>query len=278
MWSDRDMTIILAAIDNSPSCSAVVAHAKLLAAKVGGQVCAVHVDESAAPDVELPSWKAAGLYVVEGEPVEQLLEIASDPTVAAVVMGRDGVPGASTLGHVCRALASRLSKPLLVVPPHGSTTPTLARILIPLEGTSETTRPIGACLRALVPDGPLETIILHVFTAEDLPPFADHEPYESEAWVQEFLTRFAPTSDLHRRMAMRVGRSEDIGKIADEVRADVVAVAWSQDLAEGHARVIWALLEHPTRPVLLMPVDYPGGGDAGVTGPGVRRRTLAGIG
>jgi len=254
--------IILAAIDNSPSCSAVLAHAALCAAEIDGQVCAVCVNASAATDVELPSWKGAGLYVVEGNPVERLLGIARNPAVTAVVIGRGGAPGTSAPGDVCRALASGLAKPLLVVPPEGSTTPAFERILIPLEGTVETTTPIAAFLRALAPGRTRETILLHVFTAENLPPFADHEPHESNAWVQEFLTVFAPPADHRRhRMTMRVGRLEDVGRVADEVHADVVAVAWSQDLAEGRARVISALLAHSTRPVLLVPMDYRGGDD-----------------
>ncbi|HYL51722.1 MAG TPA: universal stress protein [Acidimicrobiia bacterium] len=253
--------IILAAIDNSPSCSSVLAHAALCAAEVDGQVCAVYVNASAAPDLELPSWKGAGVYVVDGNPVERLLRIASHPAVTAVVIGRGGAPGASAPGDVCRALASRLAKPLLIVPPEVSRTPAFTRVLIPLEGTVETTTPIAAFLRALAPGHGRETILLHVFTPENLPPFADHEPHESNAWVQEFLTRFAPPADHRRRMTMRVGRLEDVGRVADEVHADVIAVAWSQDLAEGRARVISALLEHSTRPVLLVPMDYRGGAD-----------------
>ena len=260
-WSSWGMNkVILAAIDNSPASPTVVAHAELLAATLDAHVCALHVSETGtAADVELPSWKGAGLYVVQGEPGERLLEVANHPAVLAVVIGCNNLPGACTFGHVCRALAARLAKPLLVVPPAGSPTPTFERMLIPLEGTGETTRPIAALLDDFAPEGaPLEAILLHVFTTDNMPPFADHEPHETDAWVQEFLTRFAPTSDPHRRIVMRVGRREDVSRIADEVCADVVVVSWAQYFAEGHARVIWALLEHPTRPVLLVPGDYRG--------------------
>jgi hypothetical protein len=47
--------------------------------------------------------------------------------------------------------------------------------------------------------------------------------------------------------------ADDIVVVANETAADLIVLAWSQDLTPGHARVISETLAHTDIPVLLLP-------------------------
>jgi hypothetical protein len=122
---------------------------------------------------------------------------------------------------------------------------------VPLEGSSQTTKPVSALLEQFVEPQP-ELLMLHVFDEEDMPPFANHEPHETDAWVYEFRQEYAPTR-ANGQVVMRVGRSDQVvGAVAAEFGTDVIVLSWSQDLSGGRARVVKAALGH--FPTLLVPV------------------------
>jgi nucleotide-binding universal stress UspA family protein len=49
--------------------------------------------------------------------------------------------------------------------------------------------------------------------------------------------------------------ADDVVAVARETHADLIVLAWSQDLAPGRARVVSETLAHSDVPVLLLPVD-----------------------
>jgi nucleotide-binding universal stress UspA family protein len=50
--------------------------------------------------------------------------------------------------------------------------------------------------------------------------------------------------------------ADDIVAVARETTADLIVLAWSQNLGPGRARVVSETLAHTTIPVLLLPVLF----------------------
>ena len=124
--------------------------------------------------------------------MREIVRAAHDPDVGLVVVGAHDLPDSAGPGHVARGIAMRLRGPLLVVPAKAVVPARLERLLVPLEGTEATTAPIRALLERF-PFGPeTELVTLHVFTQDDMPPFANHAPHEADAWVHEFRDRYVP--------------------------------------------------------------------------------------
>jgi nucleotide-binding universal stress UspA family protein len=125
---------------------------------------------------------------------------------------------------------------------------------VPLEGSSESSRALEDRIR-LAQRRRLEILVLHVHSPATVPAFADHEPHATRAWDQEFLTRHIATPHEHVRLLRRVAvPGDDIVAVARETTADLIVLAWSQNLGPGRARVVSETLAHTTIPVLLLPV------------------------
>ena len=148
--------LILAAVTGSPACSPILGFASLFASTFGTHACALHVaerhDSNAVGDLVFR--QRLGLQIVDGDPVREIVSAAHHPQVSLVVIGARDLPHSTELGHVTREIAVRLRRPLLVVPMDATVPASLARLLIPLEGTEATTAPI----RALVEHLPLSLI------------------------------------------------------------------------------------------------------------------------
>ena len=72
-----------------------------------------------------------------------------------------------------------------------------------------------------------------------MPAFADHEPHATAAWEREFLSRHIAVQHDHVSLQRRLGvPGEDIVAVARENAADLIVLAWSQDLSPGRARVV----------------------------------------
>ena len=216
----------------------------------------MHVREdgiSAAPDLA----RAAGIELqeVSGSPVEEIVAAARDPEIAALVLGARGVHGGpQPAGHTALEIITRVRKPIAVVPPRHPPE-RITRILVPLEGTSESSQALDDALQLAHHHG-LEIVVLHVFSPATVPAFANHEPHAAIAWEQEFLARY--TAIPHDRITLlrRLGvPADDIVAAADETSADLIVLAWSQNLAPGHGHVISEALAHTDIPVLLLPVQ-----------------------
>jgi hypothetical protein len=68
----------------------------------------------------------------------------------------------------------------------------LARILVPLEGSRESSHALDETVQ-LAHRRQLEILVLHVHSPATVPAFSDHEPHATRAWEQEFLTRYIAT-------------------------------------------------------------------------------------
>ena len=134
------MSTVLAAIDNSLACRSVLATARALASVLAADVEALHVpvdgDRTARGAADAAH---VTLRTVEGPVIESLIEAGESDAIVAVVIGSRRLPNdRRPLGATALAVATRLSKPVVVVPPHAQPLETIRRVLVPLEGTRST--------------------------------------------------------------------------------------------------------------------------------------------
>jgi nucleotide-binding universal stress UspA family protein len=250
------MKKIVAAVDNSLAAKPVLASAAALAKLLDAEIEPVHVRvdgdrvaRNAAEDAGLP------LTTVVGPVVERLLELGRAHDVAGVVVGARGTPGSRRpLGSTALAVATALAKPVIVVPPDARPASAFRRVLVPIEGGLWTSLTPDAIVEVAAGAG-LDVIVLHVLEDHLLPSFTDQPQHERPAWAHEFLRRYCPWGIETLGLETRVGRSEDVvPAVAVETEADLIALAWSQELAEGRAPVVRAALSRTRTPVMLVRV------------------------
>jgi nucleotide-binding universal stress UspA family protein len=250
------MTTLLAALDSDASAQPVLSTAVALATLFEASVVALHVRENgASTPEELTGAAGVELRETAGFPIEQIVSTAQDANVTALVLGARGMHGGpQPAGHTALEVITRVRKPVVVVPPHARPPERLARILVPLEGTSESARALDDTIR-LAHRHRVEVLVLHIHSPATVPAFSDHDPHAARAWEREFLSRFISTPHGHVRLLRRLGvPADDVVAVAHETAADLIALAWSQDLSRGHARVVSETLAHSDIPVLLLPV------------------------
>ncbi|HEU5083969.1 MAG TPA: universal stress protein [Acidimicrobiales bacterium] len=250
------MTVILAAVDDSDVAPSVLATAGALTELLHGRLRALHVREPGTPFARATTAEAGvALEEVDGEPVDALVDAVSDPEVGFVVVGARGSPeGPRPCGHVALAVAQGADKPVLVVPPNGAREPTapIRRVVVPLEGTPESSGAVTEALR-LLSDAGVALTVVHVFDADTVPRFWDRSGYAEESFAAEFAARWCEGADVPVRLR-RGPASTAVLDVADAEEADVIALGWSQDLSPGRARVVHAVLDRACIPVLLVPV------------------------
>jgi hypothetical protein len=249
--------VVLAALSGSATRVPVLGFSKLLARMFDATPRALHVSESlgSAAVSELVLEERGDPRSVEGDPVTQIVRAANGPSVKAVVVGSHRAPSGRGPGFITRQLATRLRQPLLVVPPTASVPASLQRVLFPLEGSAATTAPIRALLEELVFDPETGLVVMHSYTSEDAPRFADHEPYDTEERVRAFAPHLP--AGFAGGVVFRAGPPERT--VPEEVATQegtVTVVTWSQVLAPGRAPLVTRLLSDLTGPILLVPAHY----------------------
>jgi nucleotide-binding universal stress UspA family protein len=260
------MTRVIAAIDGSAASRPVLDAASALAGMFEARVESVHVREgdgrmaraiAEAADVEYRE--------VDGPVVKALIEEAAPEDVVGLALGARAMPGGRRpAGHTALDVIVTIDKPVAIVPPDARVPAAFARVLVPLDDSSESSDAVAELIR-LACRGDLDVLILHVLDAASVPLFEDQPQYEMEAWIQEFLARHCPTRTA--RAEVRVGvPGQEIMTAALEAGSDLIALGWSQHLGPRRAAVVTEVLEHAKVPVLLIPtsiVGSPPGGDVG---------------
>jgi nucleotide-binding universal stress UspA family protein len=262
------MTRVIAALDNSLAAAPVVQTGVALANLLGAEPEALHVAVNGQSVAALAANTGGVPLRTERGPVaDVLIRAANEPDVVALVVGARSTPaGRRPAGNTALAVATSLDKPVVVVPPDGRTGP-LRRVLVPLEA-AETPSLAPRTIVALAQGTELEVLVLHVHDEESLPAFTDQPQHETAAWAREFLRRYCPWGIGTVGLETRVGRAEElVPRVAEETDADIVALAWAQELAPDRAAVVASVLGRGRVPVMLFPVR--------VTAPGGRRLALA---
>jgi hypothetical protein len=255
------MTIVLAALDASLAARAVLETARGIAELMGGAVEAVHVGRHPAETLTtLAAHHDVPLRLLPPPTETSLLGAVAAPDVVAAVVGARATPGGRRpTGHTALAVLQRTHKATVVVPPDavGVAPRPFRRLLLPLEGSEESSRPVvdGLC-PLIVTD--VELVVLHVFTPETAPAFLNHPARDLELLGDEFLARHCPRG---ARIEWATGPvSERVAEAYRHNDADLVVLSWSQDASVGHAKVVRDVLTASTIPVLLLPVaaGHPG--------------------
>ena len=250
------MTTVLAALDSNATARPVLSTAVAVAFVFDATVIALHVRENGTSGAEeLAGAAGVELRELSGPPVDQIVAAAQDADVAALVLGARGTDGGpQPTGHTAVDVITRVPKPVIVVPPNAQPLKQLERILVPLEGTSESSLALEDTIK-LAHHNELEILVLHVHSVDTVPAFANHDPHATRAWEREFLSRYLSTPHDHITLLRRLGVPADqIVAVAHETAADLIVLAWSQNLNPGRARVVHEALAHTNIPVLLLPV------------------------
>lgn len=251
------MGTILAVLDAGPAALPVLEVASGVGELMAADVEAVHVhDGTAETPRRLAERAGIPLRVLDGPVEEVLLDAIGEPDVVAAVLGARGLPGGRRpVGKTALALLQRAGKPLVVVPPEpaGAGPRHLERLLVPLEGTEQSSRPVLDCLCPLIAARGVELIVLHVFASGATLPVLDRPVRDSTIWTDEFLSRFCPSA---ARMEFRAGAvGELVSEVGREESVDLVVLSWSQDATADHAKVVRDVLGRSTVPVLLLPTS-----------------------
>jgi nucleotide-binding universal stress UspA family protein len=250
------MKTLVAALDNSLAGRPVLAAARALASLLDAQLEALHV-ETNGDRTARGTAEAAGvpLRTVSGSVTDRLLEAGDAEDVLAIAIGSRSTPAAPRpLGGTATAVATRLLKPVIVVPPEALPPDRFRRVLVPLEASLSASLAPRTVLE-LAREAAVEVVALHVYEEDSLPPFTDQPQHEQTAWAREFLARYCPAGLENIRLETRVGRSDElVPRVAEECGCDLVALGWAQELAPGRASVVRGTLERSHLPVLLVPV------------------------
>jgi nucleotide-binding universal stress UspA family protein len=234
------MTIVLAALESDACAQRVLRTAITLADLFDGTAIALHVRENGTSSPQaLATAAGVELHEAAGGAIEQIVAAARNPDVTALVLGARGVHGGpQPAGHTALEVITRVPKPVAIVPPHAHMPQQLARILVPLEGTSESSFALEEMV-ALAQQHQLEILVLHVHSPATVPAFSDHEPHGTLAWEQEFLTRYIATPHERVKLIRRLGvPADDVVAVARETAADLIVLTWSQCLGPGRAQVV----------------------------------------
>ena len=142
------------------------------------------------------------------------------------------------------------SQPVIVVPPDVrlAEAARFERVLIPLEGTEESTIGVAAGLEALAAAG-VKIVTVHVFHSDTMPRFLDHAGHAEQSWGTEFLAHWCaqPHIDLHLRSGHVSGAILDVAR-AEHI--DLIVIAWSRTMDHDRAKVVREILSRSDLPVL----------------------------
>lgn len=261
------MSIVLAVLETTVSAGPVLDTAVRIAELTGSEVEAAYVPGSATFEKKATSLARRArvpLRRLEEPESGGLVAVVADPEVLAAVIGARSQPaGRHPVGPLARKLLERTEKPVVVVRPDINVPPVLQRVLIPLEGTELSSRPVLEHLSAFLPDG-VELVVLHVFTDDTLPAMLDRPDRDLEILGREFLHRHLPHA---QRIELRHGSvASNVAEVSAQQASDLVVLSWSQDASPGRAKVIREVLASSPIPVLLLPTALPGTSAGGAVG------------
>ena len=251
------MTTVLAAIDTTACAGPVLDTAAQVAALFDATPRALHVREDAS-DAPRRLARAAAIELREttGQPVAAIVAAATTPDVVALVLGARGVHGGpQPAGSTALDVITRVAKPVVVVPPHVQPP---VRVHAHPGATRRHQRELRGARRDHRARGPRRPRDRRAAR-----PLARHRcrrsPIRLTTRRRHGSASSSPASShaAHEgaRLIRRLGvAADDVVAVARDADADLIALAWSQDLGPGHARVVRETLARSTIPVLLVPV------------------------
>jgi hypothetical protein len=233
-----------------------------IAAGGGTEVLAVLDDLAGAagiPDVAGTAAAIARLSGSEVRPVRLTAAVSDVEAAQRVVreLRRSRTASGVLAGHgaprpLWQQVAQQSGKPVVLVPAGvRDAPPRISRVLMPLDGTAQSADAMAVTAGQLARAG-VELVVVHVFDSGTVPMFWDQHAHEGWAWGQEFLARYCAQPGA--RLELRSGpAAEHMLDVAVSERADMIALAWSQQIEPGRALVVRHLVRNADVPVLLVP-------------------------
>lgn len=249
------MSVVLAALDDSDAALRVIETAVAVGQLTGADVHGVYARARRSDPVSVPETAAeredVSFTVLEGRPESTLLAAAGATDVVAIVIGTGSRYGRRRpVGRTTRAILENADKPVVVVPPGTVLSSPIQRLLIPLEGTEVSSRPLLEQLWPLVVTD-VDVVVLHVFTEASRPAMLDRPYYDMDILGGEFLARHCPRATTIEFRTGSIG--EHVTELCRSRQIDLVVLSWSQNPDPGRAHVVRDVLAHSERPVLLLP-------------------------
>jgi nucleotide-binding universal stress UspA family protein len=258
------MSIVLAALDTTAAARPVLETAVRIGELIGAEVEVVHVHGGPRDSIEtaesLSARAGVRFRLLEGPVESALLGAISAPDVLAAVIGaRSTTGGRRPVGRTALHILQHADKPVVVVPPEAVAPIAFRRLLVPLDGTEVSSRPVLEWLWPLLATD-AELVVLHVFTDRTLPAMLDRPVRDTEMLGREFLTYHLPhAAHIEFRPGPVAAR---VAEVSREHAADLIVLSWSQDSSGGRAGVVREVLGAAACPVLLLPVQRPDSDDA----------------
>ena len=245
---------VLVALKPGPGARPALSAGIALARQMGAAVAAVHVGGATGAIEASAAADAVGvpLNVVHGPVVATLVREARRRGVEALVLAGRSQPGTRRPhGRVPLAVASALTKPVLIVPPECQVPVLLHRLLLPVdEGLSPSAA--VSLVRRLARIQPIDIILLHVHGRGSIPPFDDQPHHEALAWERRFRHQVG-ASVTEMPLQVRIGAtSATVLSVAEEAAADLIVLEWAADLGPGRAAVVRQVVGRSRVPVLLV--------------------------
>ncbi len=252
------MSEILAVVERASRASAMLEVAGAYARVLGCDVVVYATDaaleaarRAAGPDQTVRPLPRATPEWVAGR--------ASRPRVRLVVVSSEGMEDGW-----CADLLQSCPAPVLVVPASMSGVEVelpAARILVPLDGTPESTAAVAEIIELFAATG-ADVVVLHVFDIETTPAFWDQPVHARRSWGEEFLARHAHGPGI--RLELRSGApGQAVLDVAASESTDLIALGWSRKFSPGRAKTVRNTIGHAAVPVLLVPLTplaTPGNG------------------
>jgi nucleotide-binding universal stress UspA family protein len=250
---------LLAALSGSPETGAVLNAAIGMARLLGSEVEAVHVAEEArGTEGHVRATRAAGVVLRErkGLIADQLLEALEPPGVLGVVMGlRAFISGPRPAGSIALGVLRAAAKPILFVPPEAYFPSAFEprRLLVPLDGTHETSSAFLEFESALQSDADREVTVVHTLDGYGAP-LMERPEHDLPAWANSFVRQHCPGE--HRSFEWRTGNPADaVINVAEKAGSDLIVLSFGGDIEVGHGAVIREVLARSPMPVLVLPVS-----------------------
>lgn len=229
---DADAAEVLAVLDDRHAGPPVADIAAEIARLVGGEIRPLRLTADLSP-------RRAAAQVIGA--------LRQPRSLAGVLAGDEGSR------RVWERVAQQSPKPVVLVPAWArNRSPQIRRVLLPLDGTARSAVAVAPTAERLARAG-AELVVLHVFDADTVPKFWDQQVHAGQAWTQEFLARYCNLPGV--RLELRSGAAaENVVKVAAAEQADIIALAWSQQLDQGRAPVVLRTVLGAEVPVILVPM------------------------
>jgi nucleotide-binding universal stress UspA family protein len=203
-------------------------------------------------------------------PAARILRLASESHSLFIVMATRTKPGVKTgLGSVASAVVRIAPCPVVLVRPELGVHPAaLRRILLPEDGTPTTAAALQPAVELAARSG-AELDLLHVAApaasrpAEPgtltAPQYIDQPQHEWPVWTREFVERTRRLYDVparvRTRLFLRTGQpGAEIVRFADEVRGDLVILAWRGRADAERARTMRVVVGGAPCPAMILRV------------------------